>query len=163
LAENIHMTAVESPFFLRVQERELDDGTFTLPGRLYDVTLRNITVDDCTYPALIMGVPEHKVENVTLDNITIVSSEGGTSADAQIEPPERNFEYPDAWYFGKFPAYGLYMRHVSGPVTLKEPIALTSSAEIEERPAVMYWDVQQLDLSGLAEGTTIVEKTPEEP
>lgn len=159
LAENLHMTAVQAPFFLRVQQRQLDDG-ITLPGRLYDITLRNITVDDCDTPALIMGIPEYKVENVTLEDIHIVSSEGGSLADAAIEPPERNLEYPDAWLFGKFPAYGLFMRHVSGPVVFTKNISFGTTAAVEERPAVIHNDVDTVDFTGLAEGTTVVDTTP---
>ena len=156
LIENIHMKAVQAPFFFRVQERKLDDGTLTQAGMLSAVTVRNVTVDDASLPSMVMGIPGHPVGDVRFENVSVVSSEGGTKQDAGIHPRERNFEYPDSVYFGKMPAFGLYARHVEGPLVLAPTVAFSSSAKVEERPAVLLEDVQSTDLSGLAEGTEVV-------
>jgi polygalacturonase len=156
VVENIHMTEVHSPFFLRMQERVLADGAITQPSHLYDVVFRDITVDDATLPSLIMGIPGWNVGAVSMERIHVVSSEGGTVADRDANPPERNREYPDAIYFGKFPSYGLYARHVDGPVVFVSDVFFTSSAELEERAAVLFDDVAAYDVEGMAPGSEVV-------
>lgn len=158
LAENLHMKAVHAPFFLRVQERDLteEEGRISEAGRLYGVTLRNLRVDDCTLPGMILGIEGHPVEDVRIEDVSITSSVGGTEADRDIRPEERNLEYPDAVYFGTMPAYGLYARHVSGPLVLAGEVRFASLAPAEARAAVVLEDVAQRDLGGLAEGTEVV-------
>jgi polygalacturonase len=158
LAENITMTGVQAPFFIRTQERLLDDegDRVSEAGRLYGVMLRNIDVQDATLPGMIMGIPGHPVEDVTLENVTIKSSVGGTQADRDIVPEERNLEYPDSIYFGTMPAYGIYARHVSGPLTFAGSVDMESVVD-EKRAAVILDDVQQLDLSGIGEGAEVIQ------
>jgi hypothetical protein len=161
VAENLRMKAVQAPFFLRVQERDLAEeggGQATQAGRLYDVTIRNLVVDDCTLPGMILGIPGHPVEGVTLDGVTLVDSVGGTAADRDREPSERNLEYPDAPYFGTQPAFGLFARHVSGPLVLKGTVDFRSSAPAEARAAVVLEDVQGEDLAGLKPGLEVVDR-----
>lgn len=150
LAERIHMKAVRSPFFLRVQERILDDegDRRTEAGRLYNVTLKDITVDDCQIPGMIMGIPGFPVENVRLENVSIVSSVAGTVEDRDIVPDERNLEYPDAIYFGTMPAFGVYARHVTGPLDFAGEVTFSSTSG-EKRAAVILDDVAQYDLAGI--------------
>ncbi|HOU53575.1 MAG TPA: glycosyl hydrolase family 28 protein [Myxococcota bacterium] len=157
-AENLHMKAVHAPFFLRVQERDLteEEGRISEAGHLSGVILRNIQVDDCTLPGMILGIQGHPVEDVRIEDVTVTSSVGGTEADREIDPPERNLEYPDAVYFGTMPAYGLYARHVLGPLVLAGEVRFASSAPAEARPAIVLDDVAQKDLAGLAEGTEVV-------
>lgn len=161
VAENLHMKAVQAPFFLRVQERDLGEeggGTGTQAGRLYDVTIRNLVVDDSTMGGMILGIPGHPVEGVTLENVSVTNSVGGTAADCDRHPSERNLEYPDAPYFGTLPAFGLFARHVSGPLVLKNPVDFRSSAASEARAAVVLEDVQGEDLSGLKAGLEVVDR-----
>jgi hypothetical protein len=155
-AERIHMKAVHAPFFLRVQERDLleEEGRISQAGRLYDVTLQDLTVDDATLPGMILGIAGHPVEGVTVENVTITSSVAGSAADARVTPPERNLEYPDAIYFGTLPAFGVYARHVAGPLVFAPSVTLTAAAG-EERPAVVLADVTAVDTAGLAPGTSV--------
>ena len=159
LVERIHMKQVQAPFFLRVQERDLSEeglGT-TQAGRLYGVTLRDLTVDDATMPGLILGIPGHPVEGVALERVKIHSTKAGTAADRDVEPGERNLDYPDAPYFGTMPAFGLFARHVTGPLGFQAPIDLSSTAD-EQRAAVVLEDVGQVDLGGLPAGTEVVRR-----
>jgi polygalacturonase len=161
LADNLHMKAVQAPFFLRVQERDLGDeegGRITAAGRLYGVTIRNLTADDTTLPGMIMGIPGHAVEDVTLENVSITNSHGGNLSDRDATPSERNLEYPDAPYFGTLPAYGLFARHVTGPLVTRGTVEFHVSAAIEERAAVVLEDVEQKDLSGIVSGTEVVDR-----
>lgn len=160
-AQNLHMKAVHAPFFLRVQERDLGDeegGRITEAGRLFGVTLKNIRVDDCRLPGMILGIPGHPVEDVHIEDVMITNSVGGTEADRDASPSERNLDYPDAVYFGRMPAYGVFARHVSGPLVFAGQVSFASSAPSEARAAVVLEDVVQRDLSGLADGTEVVDR-----
>jgi polygalacturonase len=162
VAERIRMTAVRSPFLLRVQHRCIDGSDSTTctehseAGRLRDITLRDVTVDDAQIPGLVLGVPDHRVESVRLEDVTIVSSKGGTAADRDADPGERDLEYPDAPYFGTCPAFGLFARHVAGPLVAAGTVSLSSSAP-DARAAVVLHDVLSKDLSGLAPGAEVVD------
>ncbi len=155
-AENLRMTAVQAPFFLRVQERLLDDegGRLSEAGRLRGIVLRNLVVDDATLPGLILGIPGHPVEDVRIEGVSVTSSIAGSADDARRRPPERNLEYPDAIYFGTFPAFGVYARHVAGPLVFAPEVTLVPAAD-EARPAVVLEDVTSVDTAGLAPGTPV--------
>jgi hypothetical protein len=161
---NIQMEAVQAPFFLRRQRRVNADGSHSIPGRLDNMLLENITVDDATLTSAIMGVETdtgtvYPVGAVTLRNITVVSSEGGFRFQQFRQVPERDLEYPDAIYFGTFPAYGLYARHVEGLLQYDFPVSFRSSAQREERPEIVYDDVHCVDHTGLVAGTAIFDRT----
>ncbi len=157
-AENIRVTAVQAPFFIRLQQmwRSLP----AQPGTIDGVTLRNITVDDAWLTASIMGVPGHNIDGVTLENVSLTSSEGGTASEQDLVPPERNFLYPDANQFGKFPAYGIYARHVNGCLRYAADVAMRTTAG-DGRPQIVYDDVHQVDAGGLAPGTSVDDRSAE--
>lgn len=173
-AERLTMKAVHAPFFLRVQERDLGDeegGRITQAGWLYNVTLKDITVEDCRLPGMILGIPGRRVGDlpagvdsedtwaVRIENVSIVNSVGGTEADRDANPGERNLEYPDAVYFDTMPAYGVFARHVTGPLIFADEVTFASSADAEARAAVVLEDVVGArDLSGIASGAEVVDR-----
>ena len=61
---------------------------------------------------LIVGEPDHPVEDVTLSNIFIDFAGGGTKEDAarEVPPYERN-RYPEPGFLGKMPSWGVFVRH----------------------------------------------------
>ena len=126
-----------------------------MAGRLYNITLKDITVEDCQIPGMIMGIPGFPVENVTIENVSIVSSVAGTESDRDIIPDERNLEYPDAVYFGTMPAYGVYARHVTGPLKFFGEVTFASTPD-EKRAAVILDDVAEYDLAGIAGDPEII-------
>lgn len=156
-AENIQMKQVIAPFFLRTQERRLDDegDRISESGRLYNITIRNVVASDVLLPGMIMGIPGHPVENVTIENVSITSTVAGSEGDRLIVPDERNLEYPDSIYFGTIPAWGVYARHVSGPLVFSGEVSLTP-AEGEKRAAVILDDVADYDLSGLVGDVEVI-------
>ncbi len=156
--ENIQVTAVQAPFFIRLQRRLR--GDLTVPGTIDAVLLRNIEVDDASLTASIMGIPGHNIDGVTLENVQIVSSEGGDESQKDIVPPERETDYPDATYFGKFPAFGLFARHVNGCLRYAADVNFTTSVG-DTRPAVVYDDVHQVDAAGLDAGAWVYDRTGE--
>ena len=111
------------------------------PGTLRDVTIRNVRATGARQIGILVnGIPGHPVENLTLDNLTLEMSGGGTEADAAVQLPENEAAYPECSMFGRvLPAHGLYLRHVAG-VTLRD--VRTSVARPDARPAHVFIDVE---------------------
>ena len=156
LVQNVHMSAVRAPFFLRLQRRLRGDRV--TPGTLSGITLTNVTVDDADLPGVIMGIQGHPVGDVTLRDVHIVSTEGGSEDERDRAVPTREDEYPDAIYFGRFPAYGLYARHVAGPLAFQGEVTLVTAVE-DGRPAIVYDHVGEVEPEGLAAETTVYDRT----
>ncbi|MFT3998365.1 MAG: glycoside hydrolase family 28 protein, partial [Asticcacaulis sp.] len=112
-----------APIFLRVGAR-LRGPEGTVVGGIRHVVLRNITATDILpdYAALIMGLPESPIEDVTLDNIRLTYRGGLSAADVAPFRDDLPTAYPEPSMFGVTPAWGLWVRHVErltlGDVTL---------------------------------------------
>lgn len=93
------------------------------------------------FPASITGLPGHDVENVTLENISMVYEAGGDKAvnyfpiDSLNSITEAASSYPEFSMFGELPVWGLYVRHVNG-LTLKN-ITLKNSQSDYRVPVLM--------------------------
>jgi polygalacturonase len=109
-----------APLFLRIGNRGRAPGD-PPPGRMRRVVISNVVASgvDPRYPALIVGLPGHPVEDVTLSSVRILYRGGGRPEDATLEPPENESAYPEPSMFGTLPAYGLYVRHARN-VTLRD-------------------------------------------
>ncbi len=138
-------------------------------GKLRNITIRNVKASvpyeqpDYNYemrgpglpffhnvfPASISGIPGFDVENVTLENITISYPGRGNMAYANLpayrlhDVPERIEEYPEFSMFGELPAWGFYVRHVSGLSMSKVKIKIRKP---DYRPAVVFDDVKKLKM-----------------
>ncbi|MEK6756246.1 MAG: hypothetical protein AABZ02_08855, partial [Bacteroidota bacterium] len=104
---------VRAPIFLRLGNRGRDMDK-PIPGSLRNVFISNIVATGANQPCPIVGIPGHCLENITLDNIQITCTGGGTAEQTNIQVPEHESKYPDAAMFGTLPSYGLYCRHVEG-------------------------------------------------
>ena len=69
---------------------------------------------DSRLSSIISGIPGHDIEDVTLNNIRIYYKGGGTKAQAALDPPEKENDYPEPSMFGEIPASGFFIRHVRG-------------------------------------------------
>ena len=100
-------------------------------------------------PASITGLPDHRVENVTLENFQVVTAGGGTPAAAKGNGtvPENPGAYPDLTMFGDLPAWGLYARHVKN-LTLNNVDFRAVAGDF--RPALVTDDVEGLKPDGVA-------------
>ena len=109
-------------------------------GVLRRVTINNVIASGVNSQcgAIISGIPGHPIEDVMLSNIQIVTRGGGTKADAERQPPEKEDAYPEPSMFGVLPAYGFYVRHIDG-ITLRD--VHVSCAEPDLRPALVQNDV----------------------
>jgi len=85
-------------------------------GSLRRVSISNVTVIDADprYPSTVSGIPGHDIEDVRISGLRHVMVGGLTPADAVPEPPELINAYPENYMFGTLPAYGFYIRHVTG-------------------------------------------------
>ena len=136
LVENIRATNTGNAIFLRLGQR----NTNASPGILRDVVIRNLQVEvpagkpDVGYqtpgpptkslhnviPSSIVGIPNHPVKNVLLENVEIVYSGDANPHLAQVSleelgrMPEKAQNYPEFSMFGELPAWGFYLRHAEG-------------------------------------------------
>jgi len=113
---NITMRDISNcPIFLRLGSR-MRGPTGPPVGELRRVKISNIVVYNAEprYASLITGIPGHNIADVTLNNIRIYYRGGGTKAQAALQPPEKETDYPEPTMFGEIPAYGFFIRHVNG-------------------------------------------------
>ncbi len=165
---NITMRNVSNaPLFLRLGRRMR--GPEGVPiGKLRRVTISDVIVYDADprYPAIISGLPEHAIEDVTLNNIHFhyqgglsmeeaaqqpenlvnpffVGEETGTDPRDPYDVPERAAAYPEPSMFGILPAYGFYIRHTEN---IEMHNVEVHFAEDDRRPAFILQDVTGADL-----------------
>jgi hypothetical protein len=97
---------------------------------------------DARYASIIAGVPDHAIEDVTLSNIRILYRGGGKQELADLQPPERETNYPEPSMFGELPAYGFFIRHAKGVALNGVEISFLTD---ELRPAFVLDDVNGID------------------
>jgi polygalacturonase len=110
------------------------------PGHITDVTIKNVSAKNSRLIGILMnGVPDHPIENLTLENITLEVPGGGTAAQAALQLPEKEAAYPEYDMFGKtLPASAMYLRHVKN-LTLTN-VTITPQKP-DARPAKVLIDV----------------------
>ena len=141
---NITMRDVKnSPIFLRLGARMR--GPKGVPvGVLRRINISNVVVHnaDPHYASIITGIPGHDIEDVKLSNIRIYYQGGGTKAQAELNPPERETNYPEPSMFGEIPAYGFFIRHVKG---IEMNDVEVSYLKEDLRPAFVIHDSSKVD------------------
>lgn len=166
--DNIKATNTGNAIFIRLGRRNQKAPI----GKLHGIHISNVTVDvpggkpDAGYhmegpfvrephnvfPSSIVGIPSGRIEDVTLENITINYSGSASKAIAFIgkdslgRVPEQVKNYPEFSMFGELPAWGFYIRHADG-VKIKNMRLLCRG--VDYRPALVADDVNGLDLNGL--------------
>lgn len=119
LVENINMTGIQTPIFIRLGNRARgyqDTIPVTQVGSINNVTLRNITaVGESNITSMISGIPGYYVQNVLLENIDLTVPGGMDEFRSGFSVPENENGKPESDMFGdSIPAYGLYLRHADG-------------------------------------------------
>jgi len=103
------------------------------------------------FPSSITGIPGSRVEDVTLENITINYEGGGKKEQAYFgidsleKVPERISDYPEFSMFGELPAWGFYIRHADN-IKIKNMVLTCKGTDY--RPAFIADDVNGLSLTG---------------
>ena len=166
VVENVRATNTGNALFLRLGHR----NTKAPIGRLQNVIIRDVKVQvpagkpDAGYeiegppakashnvfPSSIVGLPEHPVSGVLLEDIEISYPGGADRLRASVpltalaNVAECPTNYPEFSMFGELPAWGFYARHAEGirfhnvRVWLRQP---------DFRPAMVFHDVSGLELN----------------
>ena len=162
LIDNISVSDVDTPFFIRLGNRArkyTESAKSPGVGTVRDIVISNMIAHGSSrICSSITGIPGHPVENVTLNNITFVSPGGGVAEDSKRILPEKETGYPSAAAFGELPAYGIFVRHARN-VSLCN-VTLRCEAR-DERPGLSLDDVENVDFSRIhlmapAEGIPII-------
>jgi hypothetical protein len=140
--ENIRIDDADTPIFLRLgaRARTFRPGDTALPpGSISGIAIRNLTVARARrIGILISGIPNHTIDRVTLENISIAMTEQPPTT-IPPEPGEKPDVYPEVRMFGAdLPAFGLYARHVR---SLALNSVRVTPAPGEARPERMLMDI----------------------
>lgn len=109
-----------APFFLRLGSRMR--GPAGVPvGKLRRINISNVVAygANSDYASLLFGIPGYDIEDVKMNNITILVKGGAPVEQTSLIVPEKENAYPDPQEFGKIPAYGFYIRHAKN-ITLSD-------------------------------------------
>jgi polygalacturonase len=150
VVSDITMSGVGAPLFLRLgnRARVFKEG-MDKPGlgSMRNITISNIEATGANPTGCaIAGLPEAKIENVTLSNIRLSFAGGGKADEALRVVPEEPDKYPEYAMFGRLPAYGLYGRHIRG---LKLANVQLQLAGEDKRHAVVFEDVKAAAIDAL--------------
>lgn len=143
----------DTPFFIRLNAR-MRGPAGTPIGVCKRITISNIIINDVggrpIFPemgaAMIMGIPGHYIEDLTLSNIRIVYR-GGASKEAIEKPVAENIDsYPDPYRWHSLPVYGMYFRYVKG---LNVSNVVLRYMNRDERPAFILDEVHDANFDNI--------------
>lgn len=119
-------------------------------GTIKNITFRNMTarltgrLDPPTEGMMFTGLPNHYIENVTLENIKFSYTGFGMTDGKRATPEEREADYPEQLRFGILPSYGLYARHIKGLKLSNVDFTLRGD---DDRHAIVMDDVVLCELN----------------
>lgn len=137
-----------APFFFRLGAR-MRAPEDTPVGKLRRINISNVIVysENPDYCSMIMGIPNHPVEDITMSNITIRIKGGAPIEQANLKVEEHETSYPDPQEFGKMPAYGFFIRHANN-IKLQDINILLENKD--NRPAMIINDAENLTLKNIS-------------
>jgi hypothetical protein len=142
---NISIRNARIPIFIRLQNI-IGHKETVMKSWLRSVMITDVQAFGAIVTSSITGIPNHPLEDITLRNIRIQTEEPGQAAWANNVVPENEHAYAEGTLFGRFPAFGIYCRHVNG-LNLSD-IDLVSKAN-DPRPMVVFDDVSALSLRNI--------------
>jgi polygalacturonase len=110
---NITMRDVSSaPIFIRLGRRMRGPAGAAI-GTLRRVNISNLVVSNSASRlcSMILGIPDHVIEDVKISDVFIQHQGAGTADDAAFVPAEDETVYPEPGRFQRMPANGFYIRH----------------------------------------------------
>ena len=149
---NITMRDItDTPFFIRLNAR-MRGPEGTPVGVCRRITISNLNVYDVggrtklpeVGAGMVMGIPGHYIEDLTLSNIRIYFRAGATKEAIGKEVPQNIDVYPDPYRWHSMPAYGIYFRYVKG---LKVHDVIFRCLNKDERPAFVLDEVEGADFT----------------
>ncbi len=145
IISDISMRGVQTPIFVRLGDRK---RTFTKQiSRINDVMISRIMArSESKVACSITGVPEGKVQNLTISDVTLITDAEVDKREIKEEVPEAVNKYPENRMFGCIlPASGFYLRHVDG-ITFCNIKVITKKRD--ERPMFYLDDVDDFVCQG---------------
>ena len=151
--ENVTFTGItmrdirNAPFFLRLGARLRGPQGISV-GTLKRVIISNIICEAAAneMPAIISGIPDHPVEDISISDVFMVQKGGGSMAQANTNPPEQERVYPEPKRLGPLPAQGLFVRHARNLEVRHVEIAHVAD---DARPCIWLNDVDRADFIGV--------------
>lgn len=166
--------------FLRVGKRNRGPMDLLTPSALRDVRIHHIKAEnvDSRYPLLICGLPEQKIQNVTLDHWKVLFNGGLSLQDAAsqqgantffhrtdstlhsgprepFDVPEAALSYPEPSVFGILPTSAMFLRHVDN---LQLSHIQMDFAKEDSRPGIVTDDVTGLSMKKVKIGGVTVKE-----
>ncbi|MBN1505891.1 MAG: glycoside hydrolase family 28 protein [Sedimentisphaerales bacterium] len=150
VVSDMTMRGVGTPVFLRLGNRarvfKEDMGKPGI-GSMRNLTISNIEATGANPTGCALaGLPDAKIENVTLRDIRLSFAGGGTAGEASRTIQEEPDAYPEYKMFGRLPAWGLYCRHITGLTLANVQLQLAGD---DRRHAVVFEDVKGAVIDGL--------------
>jgi polygalacturonase len=153
---NLIMENVPRPVFMTFcQQRACVDAPEEPAPMKYmgNFIFQNIIVDnskgDKHSGFVLTGLPDKRIENITIRDVYMTVAGGGTQEDADRSAiPELDIKTLRGWwpeyglFAGALPAYGLYARHIKG---LKTDNFNVRAVNADKRPVRKLDDVQEAD------------------
>lgn len=171
---NILIDGTECPLYVRLADRgrkHTADAPQPQAGVIRNIRISNITARNTgNFCSSITGIPGHKIENITLTNISFTNRGGlrkgsfctvdddkGVRHDSgkrlfldrywskadEVKEDEKGYPQPTVW--GNLPCYGLFLRHVERAVI--NNLELKSDGD-EPRPPIIAVDVDNIKYDG---------------
>ncbi|MCW5908343.1 MAG: T9SS type A sorting domain-containing protein [Chitinophagales bacterium] len=162
LVENVTMTGINTPFFIRLGNRArkyTDTAATQGVGYVRNIELKSITATASNnITSSVTGIPNYYAKNIALKNID-VTFPGGYPVSNGLTVPEKENGKPDADMFGDtLPAAGLYIRHVDS-VRLEN--VCFHPQQYDQRPTLYFDDVLNADTTGVCLETSMLNHTAE--
>lgn len=159
---NIIMDNVDGPVFIRLgargktylepqaqdYSRTGEKAISTTPiGSVKNISISNIQAyiagsDTAMSGILIHGLKDKHIKNIKLSDIELIFPGDGTNTQAKRVVPEMEKVYPEPFFFGTLPTYGMYARFVDD-LTLRN-VSFAYKGNSEQRPAVKCLDAANL-------------------
>ncbi len=118
LISNVTIDRAKCPIFIRIGNRlrAIPNTPLKEVGYLKDIVIENVSGEN-NYKegSLILGIKDHPITDVVINNYKIKMEGGGDSSLINNEVPEKEGGYPDARFFIKqnLPSYGFYIRYAN--------------------------------------------------
>jgi hypothetical protein len=163
VASNIVMRDVNRPMFITLNRFSFSSHEVSCrppAGGLRNLQFNNIRAvarrGDPSNPfdlpcVAVVGLPGHRVENVSLSNSHLTFPGGGTAEQAARMDVEELLDFSTLWpeakhFEGELPCSSIYLRHVQG-ITLDN--VRMDVAKPDQRPFIAGDDLNEVDLRGV--------------
>lgn len=148
---NLVIEGTQVPIFLRLGNRArkyYEEQPKPPVGIFRDVRICNVIAREVQSPigCSFTGIPNHYLQNIYLENISIEFPGGIRNDSINKIIPELEDHYPESTMWGILPSYGFFIRHVKNISLNNIEMKLKN---FDARPAIVCDDVKQISLLNL--------------